>query len=175
METHLKAQSNIQGFYSISKYKRTPERQKALDACQSDAERVAYLKTQTPDKKTEHDNIVVSSSGYGKNIVARQLIGDTTYAIEIDSAQIGDDNTTPTVSDTGLGNALETGISVATSSVSNNVVSLDFFMADGDLPNDTYEEFGIFCNGRLFARSIISPAYTKGSSEDTLINYSITL
>lgn len=120
-------------------------------------------------------NLIVSSNGYGKNIIARQLLGDTTYAIEIDSAGIGDDNTAPTVNDTALGNEVLGGISIATSSVANNVIDIDFFITDAELTNGTYEEFGLKQNGRLFARSIISPAYTKASNEDTLISYTITL
>ena len=119
-------------------------------------------------------NKIVSSSGYGLNIIARILSGDTTYGLTITQAKIGDDNTPPTLADTGLGNAVLSNIPVANQSVSNSVVTLLFFMADIDLPNGTYEEFGIFCTNQLFARSIISPAYTKASNEDTQAEYELT-
>lgn len=120
-------------------------------------------------------NKVVSSSGYGRNIIARQLTGDTTYSMEIDSVAVGDDNTAAADGDTALGNSLVSGISLTKTTLSNNQITFDVFVADGNLADDTYEEFGLFCNGRLFSRIIISPAYTKASGEDTLFTYTLTI
>ncbi len=115
-----------------------------------------------------HPNKVVTSSGYGRNLIARALAGDPTYPITIDSAALGDDDTAAADGNTGLGNSLVSGIPISNSSASSNVLSVDVFVADDNLPDDTYEEFGLFCDGRLFARVVISPAYTKVSGEDTL-------
>lgn len=120
-------------------------------------------------------NKVVSSDGYGRNIIARQLAGDTTYAIEIDSAAVGDDDTAAVDGDTALGNSLVSGISITNIVVTNNVLQVDVFVADGNLADDTYKEFGLFCDGRLFARVVISPSYTKATGEDTLFSYTLTL
>lgn len=121
------------------------------------------------------NKVVTGSGGYGRNLIARSLAGDATYSLTIDSAALGDSNTAPADGDTGLGNAILSGIDITNIVVSNNVVTVDVFVADGLLPNDTYEEFGLFCNGRLFSRIIISPAYTKASGEDTLFTYTLTL
>lgn len=121
------------------------------------------------------NKVVSGSGGYGRNIIARQLAGDTTYSLEIDSAALGDSNTAPADGNTALGNAILSNIDITNIVVSNNVVTVDVFVADGLLTNDTYEEFGLFCNGRLFSRIIISPAYTKASGEDTLFTYTLTL
>ncbi|MEP2085075.1 MAG: hypothetical protein ABJI44_00140 [Marinomonas sp.] len=126
-------------------------------------------------KRGPFPNKVVMSSGYGRNIVARQLAGDTTYPIEIDSASVGDDNTAPADGNTDLGNALVTDIPITNKSAVNAVITVDVFVADGNLPDDIYEEFGLYCDGRLFSRIIISPAYTKASGEDTLFTYELTL
>lgn len=120
-------------------------------------------------------NKVVSSSGHGRNLIARKLTGDNTYGIEIDSAAVGDDNTAAADGNTGLGNALVTGIPLTNSIASNNVVDIDVFVADGNLPDDTYEEFGLFIGAQLFSRIVISPAYTKNTGEDTLFTYQLTL
>lgn len=120
-------------------------------------------------------NRVVSSDGYGRNLLIRQLGGDTTYPLEIDSAALGDGNTAAADGDTGLGNSLVSGISITDKTITNNQLQVDVFVADGTLANDTYEEFGLFCGGRLFSRIIISPAYTKASGEDTLLTYTLTL
>lgn len=119
-------------------------------------------------------NKVVSSSGYGRNLVLRRLIGDTTYGIAIDSAKIGSGTTAPTDSDTDLQTAVVSGISISNSSVSNDVATIDVFISDGTLPNGTYGEFGFFISGRMFSRILISPVYTKASGEDTTFTYTLT-
>lgn len=120
-------------------------------------------------------NKVVSSSGYGRNIIARQLAGDATYPIEIDSAALGSGSTAAADSDIGLETSVVSGLSITNAVVTNNVVQVDVFVSDAALSNGTYREFGLFCNGRLFARILISPAYTKASGEDTLFSYTLTI
>lgn len=120
-------------------------------------------------------NKVVTSSGYGRNLLARALGGDATYTVEIDSAKVGDSSTAAADADTDLGNALVSNIPITNKTASDNVLTVDVFVADANLPDDTYEEFGLYCDGRLFARIIISPAYTKASGEDTLFTYTLTL
>lgn len=122
-----------------------------------------------------YPNKVVTSSGYGRNLIARALAGDSTYSVVIDSAALGDSNTAAADGNTGLGNSLVSGIPISNMSASSNVLNVDVFVADDNLPDDTYEEFGLFCDGRLFARVVISPAYTKVSGEDTLFSYTLTL
>ncbi len=119
-------------------------------------------------------NKVVSSSGYGRNLLIRQLAGDATYPIEIDSMAIGDGTTAPADGDTALGNSLVSGIDITDMTVDNNLLSIDVFVADGNLPDDDYEELGFFCTGRLFSRILLDTTYTKESGEDTLFNYQLT-
>jgi hypothetical protein len=119
-------------------------------------------------------NKVVSSDGYGRNLLMRQLAGITTYPIEIDSFSVGDGTTAPSDSDTTLGNALVTAIPITDMSVANNILTVDVFIADANLADDTYAECGFFCNLRMFSRILISPAYTKTTGEDTLFSYTLT-
>ena len=119
-------------------------------------------------------NKVVSSDGYGRNLLIRQLAGVTTYPIEIDSFALGDGTTSPTDSDTTLGNSLVTAIPITDMSISNNILTVDVFIADANLTNDTYAECGFFCNSRLFSRVLIRPSYTKTTGEDTLFSYTLT-
>jgi hypothetical protein len=119
-------------------------------------------------------NKVVSSAGYGRNLILRWRANEATFPIVIDAAAVGDDNTAPADGDTGLGNALVSSIPITNMSVANNVLTVDVFVADANLPDDTYEEFGLFMDGRLLSRVIISPAYTKASGEDTLFTYTLT-
>lgn len=120
-------------------------------------------------------NKVVSSSGYGRNLIARQLAGDSTYPLEIDTASLGDNNTAAADAQTDLLNPLVEDVPITNATAVDDVLTVDVFVADANLPNDTYEEFGLFCAGRMFCRVVISPAYTKGAGEDTLFSYELTL
>lgn len=121
-------------------------------------------------------NRVVSADGYGKNILVRQIGGNTTYAIGVDSAAIGTGTNTPADSDTGLQTAVLSNIDLALAEFpAANQVILSFYIADGDLTNGNYTEFGIFMNSRLFARALFGSTYSKGTGEDTTVEYTITI
>ena len=119
-------------------------------------------------------NLVVSSpSGYGINLIMRSLGNDSTYPLPITSASIGTGTTAPTLADTDLQTAVLTGIVVADRVVLDNAVIISFFINDGELANGTYKEFGIYSNGRLFARSLIDPVFVKGSNQNVSVDYTI--
>lgn len=120
-------------------------------------------------------NKVVSSSGYGRNIILRQMAGDVTYALAIDSAAVGSGAVAPADGDTGLGTSLVSGLTITNASVANNILTIDVFVPSASLPVATYAEFGLFANGRLMTRVLITPAYTKAAGEDTLFTYTLTL
>jgi hypothetical protein len=121
------------------------------------------------------ENLIVSSDQHGINLIMRRLIGDNTFSIEINQAKIGTGNTAPAGTDTDLETPVTDGIVRANQSVANNVATLEFFISDLELPNGTYKEFGLFCTDQLFARSLISPNYTKSSNEDTSVEYELTI
>lgn len=120
-------------------------------------------------------NRVVSSDGYGRNLIIRQLAGITTYPLEIDSISLGDDATTPADNNTGLLNELVADIPLTAVTVTNNVLEIRAFVTDDNLPDGTYRELGVYCGTRLFARILIGPEYTKAPGEDTLFTYTLTL
>lgn len=124
------------------------------------------------------DNMIMLGTGYGANLILRALVDDSTYQaadLPISSASIGSGTTAPAITDTDLATPEVTGIAVASSeilSVSSIVIS--FFIPDATLPDNTYTEFGIFSNGRLFARSLLSPYFIKLSNTDTTVDYTIS-
>ena len=120
-------------------------------------------------------NLVMKGVSNGTGIITRQLISDTTYPIPITSASIGTSATAPTITDTGLIASVLSGIIIRTKSATATTVSLSFFISDAELANGTYREFGLFCGARLFARSIISPVYTKSTGQDAIITYEIDI
>jgi len=121
-------------------------------------------------------NLIVLNTNSGLNLVAKHLIGDDTYSLEITKAKMGDDDTAPADADTDLGNTVVNDILWASREESSvGVVLFQFFVADSEMPDQDYKEFGIFCGDRLFARSIITPTFTKSSGQDIRVEYQITL
>lgn len=121
-------------------------------------------------------NKIVSSSGYGRNLILRELSGDNTYGIEIDSADIGTGSTAPVDGNTALETPTVTGVDIANAVLTaHNELTLSIFMSDTTLANGTYTEFGLKIGTQLFSRIIISPSYSKSSGEDSVFTYVITL
>jgi hypothetical protein len=120
-------------------------------------------------------NLVMQGASNGTGLVARQLAGDTTFPLAITSASIGTSATAPAITDTGLVASVLSGIVIRTKSSTATSVTLSFFITDGELANGTYREFGLFCGARLFARSLISPVYTKATGQDAIITYEIDI
>ena len=126
-----------------------------------------------------HNKIVNGGAGFGKNLVARALLGSTwvtVFPLEIDNASIGTGTTAPTYADVDLETPVVENILVALGEqVDTSEIIISFFIPDADLANGTYTEFALFCGAQMLARSLISPSYEKGSSEDTSIEYNITI
>lgn len=153
MKKHLQNNAEIGGFLTITTYKNGVP---------------VFVSEPMPNK-------VVMGSGYGRNLIVRKLAGDNTYGIEIDSASIGDSNTAAADGQTDLVNPLVEDIPITNKVAVDDDLTVDVFVADGNLPDDTYEEFGLFVGGRLFCRVVISPAYSKGVGENTLFTYTLAL
>jgi len=122
------------------------------------------------------DNLVVLNANSGMNLLLKHLAGDTTYPLEITQAKIGTSDQAPADADTDLITTFLDGILVAViDETAVDTLLISFFIADAELTEQDYKEFGIFCGNRLFARSLISPVYSKSVGEDTRIDYEITV
>lgn len=120
------------------------------------------------------ENLVVSDpSGYGINLIMRALANDPTYPLAITSASIGTGTTEPALGDTDLETPVLSGIIVADTLVVDNGTIISFFINDAELADGTYTEFGIYCSGRLFARSLIDPQFVKGPNQNVSVDYTI--
>lgn len=89
----------------------------------------------------------------GRNVLARVITGDNTYTGEVDYGAIGD-AVSPSFgnSDTQLGS--EQYRSQADSQAfDDNIAYIDWFIASGDVADDTYTEFGAFIDGTASANS----------------------
>jgi len=120
-------------------------------------------------------NLVMQGVSNGTGMITRQLVSDTTYPLGITTAEIGTSATAPAISDTNLVAPVLTAIPIRTKSATATVATFSFFIPDGDLANGTYREFGLRAGARLFARSLISPVYTKATGQDAIITYEISV
>ena len=120
-------------------------------------------------------NLIVDGTNTGLNLIRKALKPGSVSGIAITSAEIGTGTTSPTASDTDLETPVTTGILPATQEISGLDLVINFFIPDSDLADGTYNEFALRIGSSLFARSIISPAHTKATNEDTTVEYVITL
>lgn len=125
-------------------------------------------------RQTKHENKIMLDTNYGMQLFFQHLGGLDTYPLELSSAAIGTGTTAPTDTDHALETPVLTGIPRATVDIGLDYVLTEWFITDDELANGTYNEFGLYCGTQLFCRSIISPAHSKASNEDTLIQYTIS-
>lgn len=119
-------------------------------------------------------NRIMLSLNYGMNLFFRHLGGDDTYPLELNFAAIGTGTNPAADGDTGLQTPVLSNIPRATVDFTDvDILTTEWFITNDELANGTYNEFGLFCGTRIFCRSIISPAHSKASNEDTLVEYII--
>lgn len=126
------------------------------------------------------DNIVVDGTDTGFNLILDRLYGTNTYTLNITNLDVGTSVTTPALSDTAL-NSPVARANIATKVQSASSITYRFFYADADLPNDDYEEVGLFIDGsaglstgQMFTHALFGSTYTKATGEDTTIEYVIS-
>lgn len=119
------------------------------------------------------ENLIMLGTNTGVNLILARLANVLTYDCIVTSGEIGTGTTPAAASDTALVTPTVTGIAVASAAVASGSILLSFFIPSGTLANGTYNEFLLRCGTQAFARSIISPAYTKGTNQDTTIEYTI--
>jgi hypothetical protein len=126
-----------------------------------------------------YENTVMFGTNTGKDL--KRLGGNNTYSMNILYLDIGTSSTTPATSDTQLGAAVARAGSPAITQV-GNVLSFQFFFADANLANGTYNEVGTFVDGsgsintgQIFNHALFGSAYVKTAGEDTTIQVDFTL
>lgn len=122
----------------------------------------------------EIKNLIVLNDSHGLNLFLQHLGGNDLYPLNLDNASIGSGTNAPDDLDTDLQTPVVENIIRATVDINTDNIVTEWFITNDELPNGTYNEFGLFCGTQLFCRSIIDPAHTKASNEDTLIEYTIT-
>ena len=88
----------------------------------------------------------------GRSVLARRLAGNTTYTGEIDYGALGSGTTAFTNASTQLNTEVYRK-QAASQAYDNNIAYIDWFIAAGDVANQTFNEFGAFIDGTGTANS----------------------
>ena len=129
------------------------------------------LQRETPWQK----NKVMNNTDHGVQLLIQQMAGITTNPIDIDTLSIGTGSSARTTSMTDLETPVTTAIPYAERTASGNEWAGNFFILDAELPDDTYNEIGIFMHGLMYATALISGGFSKVAGEDLLISYKATI
>ena len=176
-----KETSGIIGKVTVKKYRAgfINRAQKLIQ--ENDLIGLKFLENQFLLSVSKQNNLVVSSSNRGRNLLCQWLAGIGTYAIGINYGEMGTGSTTPTNADTALATPVKR-VAPTTNVISNNVLTLQFFFSDAVLSNNTYYEFGTYIagsatlgSGQLFNHVLFSSPYIKASGEDTTIEVDFTI
>ena len=126
-----------------------------------------------------YNNIVVDGTNTGYNLILKRLYGDNTWSLNIKYLEIGTGSTTPAITDTALVSA-SARVLYATKEITSGSVKFRFFLPNGELPDGTYRELGLYVDGtatidtgKMFTRALLGADYTKDTNEDTTIEYEI--
>lgn len=88
----------------------------------------------------------------GRTVSARRAAGDFTYSGEIDWGALGSNNTTFSNSSTQLNTEVYRK-QASSQAFDNHITYIDWFIAAGDVANQTFREFGAFIDGSASANS----------------------
>jgi len=123
-------------------------------------------------------NLVISSNGFGRNLIARRLAGITATPIAITKLTLSTNDTTPTVADTSLGGTqVDTDVQFITVSTGGqaNVIDFSAFYTDADLANGTYNKIGVKMGTILLTSALLDVAIVKDTGEQFRIDYKINI
>ena len=82
----------------------------------------------------------------GRAVWARRLAGDTTYSAEVDYGALGSGSTAFTNASTTLNTEVYRS-QADSQAYDDNLAYIDWFIASGDVADQTFEEFGGFIDG----------------------------
>ncbi len=121
-------------------------------------------------------NLVVTT---GRTVVARLLAGDATYSGEINYGALGSGSTAFTNASTQLNTEVYRKIA-SSQAYDGNIAYIDFFIAAGDVGNQTFQEFGSFIDGTASANTgqafslLITGGWVKSGSMFISCKYTIS-
>lgn len=131
--------------------------------------------------ETATDNLIMTGSLIGRDLLVQYLINGTTYSGGINYGALGTGTTTPAASDTQLTTESARAVPSIANDVANNEAQFQFYFPDANLSNATYHEAGCFMNGtasantgKIFNHALLGSAYTKTAGTDTTLEIDFT-
>ena len=135
--------------------------------------------------KVMQNNIVVDSSGYGKDILVQYLIsaysGTFAFPLGIAWGEIGTGSTTPAIGDTALTTPTNRAPVTYAFDEGLNIAHVQFFFPDAVLANGTYYEAGSFIGGtstigtgNMFNHALFGTPYSKSAGSDSTLEIIIS-
>ena len=115
----------------------------------------------------------------GRAVLARLLSGDATYSGEINYGALGSGTTAFTNASTILNTEVYRKLA-SSQAYDDNIAYIDFFIASGDVADQTFEEFGAFIDGTASADTgqafslLITGGWVKSGSLFISCKYTIT-
>lgn len=132
--------------------------------------------------ETATDNLIMTGSLTGRDLLVQYLIGGTTYSGGLNYGALGTGTTTPASTDTQLTAEVARVVPSTIIDVGNNQVQLQCYFPDANLANATYHEAGTFMNGsaiansgQIFNHALLGTPYTKTSGVDTTLQVNISI
>lgn len=120
-------------------------------------------------------NKIALNDDHGLNLLLKRHISDLTYDLQITQGRFGTDNTARTAAQTDLIAPYATYYPRTNSyMVDDTSCVIEIFVPSSLLPDDTYEEFAVYCDSQYYASAVLSPALVKGTNQDVLVQYQIT-
>jgi hypothetical protein len=109
------------------------------------------LKNQGVIKDVSYRENIIPTTG--RNVLSRLLTGDVTYTGEVNYGALGD-GVSPSFTNASTQLSNEVYRSLADSQAyDDNIAYIDWFIASGDVADDTYTEFGAFIDGTASANT----------------------
>jgi hypothetical protein len=185
MEAALNDPARVTGRLTLSNFLLTSPRAREIDARLRSAHDMPQqqwhslmreLALLCPIRTLEKRNTVVLS---GRSVMARILLGDTTYSGAINYGALGTDSTAPAASDTALGAEVARKL-FARRTRTDAQLNFDFFYSQLDT-DGTYEEFGMFIDGDAAADSgqlfnhALTGGWTKTDTEAMTVSVTINI
>ncbi len=132
--------------------------------------------------ETAADNLIMTGSLTGRDLLVQYLIAGTTYSGGLNYGALGTGSTAPAASDMQLTTEVARVPPSTSFDVSNNEAEFQFFFPDANLTNGTYHEAGTFMNGsaslnsgQIFNHALLGIPYTKAGGTDTTLQVNISL
>ena len=176
----MRAQSQLRHLPFTSEY--ADLRKRSLHRIEELNKRIEAIFQRYALLETATDNLIMTGSLTGRDLLVQYLIGGTTYGGGLNYGALGTGTATPAAGDTQLGAEVARVVPSTIIDVGNNQVQLQCYFPDANLPNGTYHEAGTFMNGsatlntgQIFNHALLGTPFTKTTGVDSTLQVNVSI